>query len=51
MPIIQENILSTLNEDILILYSDIVFFLKNEYNKIIQINKITKETNNKIKII
>ena len=47
VPIIQENILSNLNEDILILYSDIVFFLKNEYNKIIQINKLTKENNNK----
>ena len=50
VPIIQENILSNLNEDILILYSDIVFFLKNEYNKIIQINKLTKENNNKTNI-
>ena len=47
VPKIPENILSNLNEDILILYSDIVSFLENEYNKIIQINQIAKENNNK----
>ena len=47
IPIIPENILSNLNEDILILYSDIALFLKNEYNKIQQINELIKENNNK----
>ena len=47
VPIIPQNILSNLNEDILILYSDITLFLKNEFNKIQQINEIIKKNNNK----
>ena len=43
VPMVPENILSNLNEDILLLYQDIVLFLKNEYNKIVEINNIIKE--------
>ena len=46
VPTIPENVLSNLNEDILMLYSDIILFLKNEYNKILQINQKIKESNN-----
>ena len=46
IPTIPENVLSNLNEDILMLYSDIILFLKNEYNKILQINQKIKESNN-----
>ena len=49
VPMVPENILSNLNEDILLLYQDIVLFLKNEYNKILEINNIIKENkDNKI---
>ena len=43
VPMLPENILSNLNEDILLLYQDIVLFLKYEYNKIVEINNIIKE--------
>ena len=43
VPMVPENILSNLNEDILLLYQDIVLFLKNEYNKIMEIKNIIKE--------
>ena len=46
VPTIPENVLSNLNEDILMLYSDIILFLKSEYNKILQINQKIKENNN-----
>ena len=48
VPIIPENVLSNLSEDILILYSDIILFLKSEYNKILEINRESKENNNNI---
>ena len=50
IPIIPENVVSKINKDISDLYLDITNFLKDEYNKIIQINKLGKEKgeNNKI---
>ena len=45
VPTIPENILSNLNEDILLLYSNITLFLKNEYNNILQIKQIEKINN------
>ena len=49
IPLIPENILQNIDEDILIAYSDIIIFLKNEYLKLIDINKgknkIKKNTN------
>jgi hypothetical protein len=47
VPIVPEEVLSKLSEDVLILYSDITLFLKDEYNKIIKINQMEKENNNK----
>ena len=38
IPLIQENILENLDEEILLLYSEITLFLKNEYLKILQVN-------------
>ena len=50
IPIIPENVVSKINKDISDLYLDITNFLKNEYNKIIQINKLGKEKGEKNKI-
>ena len=60
IPLIHENILENLDEEILMLYSEITLFLKNEYLKILQLNswnngqKINTKLNllilNKIKI-
>ena len=47
IPMIPNNVLQNLNEDILILYSNITLFLKDEYNKIIKIMQMEKENNNK----
>jgi hypothetical protein len=47
VPIVPEEVLSKLSEDVLILYSDITLFLKDEYNKIIKINQMEKENKNK----
>ena len=49
VPILPENILTNLNEDTLVLYSDITLFFKKEYNKIVQINQLAKE-NKKLNI-
>ena len=50
IPIIPENVVSKINKDISDLYLDITNFLKDEYNKIIQINKLGKEKGEKNKI-
>ena len=50
IPIIPENVVSKINKDISELYLDITYFLKDEYNKIIQINKLGKEKGEKNKI-
>ena len=50
IPIIPENVVSKINKDISDLYLDITNFLKDEYNKIIQINKLEKEKGEKNKI-
>ena len=50
IPIIPENVISKINKDISDLYLDITNFLKEEYNKIIQINKLGKEKGDKNKI-
>ena len=42
IPVISDNVLSDINSEIMNLYSDILNFLKEEYNKIIQINKSEK---------
>ena len=42
IPVISDNVLSDINSEITNLYSDILNFLKEEYNKIIQINKSEK---------
>ena len=44
LPIIPEKILENMDEEILISYSDIILFLKNEYLKLIEI--IKKNNNN-----
>ena len=49
VPVIPESVLSKLNEDILILYSNITLFLKKEYNNILEINQMSKD-NNKINV-
>ena len=49
VPVIPQNVLSKLNEDILILYSNITLFLKKEYNNILEISQMLKE-NNKINV-
>ena len=41
IPIIPEKVISNINKDISDLYSNITNFLKDEYNKIIQINKLS----------
>ena len=48
IPVISDNVLSDINSEITNLYSDILNFLKEEYNKIIQINKLQKANKNKI---
>ena len=50
IPIIPENVVSKINKDISDLYLDITNFLKDEYNKIKQINKLGKEKGEKNKI-
>ena len=50
IPIIPENVVSKINKDISDLYLDITNFLKDEYNKIIQIDKLGKEKGKKNKI-
>ena len=49
VPVIPQNVLSKLNEDILILYSNITLFLKKEYNNILEISQMLKE-NNKLNV-
>ena len=49
IPVIPEDILKNLNEDIIISYSEIILFLKNEYLKLIDISKENKNNNNKAK--
>ena len=49
VPVIPQNVLSKLNEDILILYSNITLFLKKEYNNILEISQMPNE-NNKINV-
>ena len=49
VPVIPQNVLTKLNEDILILYSNITLFLKKEYNNILEISQMSKE-NNKINV-
>ena len=39
IPLIPEIILQNIDEEVLIAYSDIIIFLKNEYMKLIEINK------------
>ena len=48
IPIISENVISKINKDISDLYTEITIFLKEEYNKIIQINKLEKTNKNRI---
>ena len=45
IPIIPEKIISNINTDISSLYSEIENFLKEEYNKILQINQLEKGKN------
>ena len=45
VPVIPESVLSKLNEDILILYSNITLFLKKEYNNILDISQMSKDNN------
>ena len=48
IPIIPEKILECLDEEILLAYSEIILFLKNEYLKLIE---ISRENNNNEKIV
>ena len=45
IPIIPEKVISNINTDISSLYSEIENFLKEEYNKILQINQLEKGKN------
>ena len=46
IPIIPEHILENLNEEILLAYSEIILFLKNEYLKLIEISRDSKNNEN-----
>ena len=50
IPIIPENVISNIKTDISSLYSEITDFLKEEYKKVLQINKLEKEKGLKNKI-